>query len=194
MVNLKAIEEYDKFKTEFDEYKTKYEKILEEKKAVLSMIEKIEGRRREVFDKCLQEISKEFNTIFSIMTNGTASLELENPMNLESGLIVQANPRGKRLLNIDSMSGGEKTLTALAFLFAVQNYKPSPFYIFDEVDAALDKENTKIVVELIKKLSKNAQFLVITHNEQTIKSGDIVYGCTMLDGESKIVGLEMPKA
>ncbi|MDI6798589.1 MAG: AAA family ATPase [Candidatus Aenigmarchaeota archaeon] len=191
-VNFKAIEQYEKFKTEFDEYKKKYEKILEEKKAVLEMIEKIEERRREVFYKCLQDLSEKFNDIFNKMTGGTASLELEDPLNLESGLLIQANPAGKMLLNIDAMSGGEKTLTALAFLFAVQKYKPAPFYILDEIDAALDKENSKKVAELIKLLAKEAQFIVITHNDTTIKFGDRVYGVTMSEGESKIVGLEMP--
>ncbi|MEM7825663.1 MAG: AAA family ATPase [Candidatus Aenigmatarchaeota archaeon] len=191
-VNFKAIEQYEKFKTEFDEYKMKYEKILEEKKAVLEMIEKIEEKRREVFNKCLKELSEKFNEIFKKMTGGSASLELENPLDLESGLIIQANPGGKTLLNIDSLSGGEKTLTALAFIFAIQSYKPAPFYILDEIDAALDKENSKKVSELIKSFSKEAQFIVITHNDQTIKYGDRVYGVTMDKGESKILGLEMP--
>ncbi|MEM7825839.1 MAG: AAA family ATPase [Candidatus Aenigmatarchaeota archaeon] len=191
-VNFKAIEQYEKFKAEFDEYKKKYEKILEEKKAVLDMIEKIEEKRREVFNKCLKELSEKFNQIFKKMTGGNASLELENPLDLESGLIIQANPGGKTLLNIDSLSGGEKSLTALAFIFAVQSYRPAPFYILDEVDAALDKENSRKVAELIKSLSKDAQFIVITHNDETIKYGDRVYGVTMDRGESKILGLEMP--
>lgn len=194
LVNLKAIDEFEKFRAEFDEYKAKYEKILEEKKAVLEMIEKIEERRREVFYKCLNELSKEFNNIFVKMSGGTASLELENPQDLESGLVVRASPRGKTLLNIDAMSGGEKSLTALAFLFAIQKYKPAPFYVLDEVDAALDKENSKIVAELIKKLSRDNQFIVITHNDTTIRYGDRVYGCSMVSGESKIMGLELPKA
>jgi chromosome segregation ATPase len=191
-VNFKAIEQYEKFKTEFDEYKAKYEKILEEKKAVLNMIEQIETKRREVFNKCMQELSLKFDKLFKKMTGGTASLTLENPLDLESGLIIQVNPGGKMLLNIDAMSGGEKTLTALAFLFAVQEYKPAPFYVLDEVDAALDKENTKKVAELIKALSKEAQFIVITHNDTTITYGDRVYGCTMDAGETKILGLELP--
>jgi chromosome segregation protein len=193
LVNLKSIEEFDKFRTEFDEYKAKYEKILEEKKAVLDMIMKIEEKRKEVFLKCLREISNEFNNIFVKMTNGTASLELENPQNIESGLLIRASPRGKNVLNLDSMSGGEKSLTALAFLFAIQNYRPAPFYVLDEIDAALDKENSRIVAELIKKLSKDNQFIVITHNDHTIRFGDRVYGVSMIDGESKIMGIELPK-
>jgi len=192
-VNFKAIEQYDKFKDEFDEYKRKYEKILEEKKAVIGMMEKIEEKRREVFYKSLKEVSELFNELFKKMTNGSASLELENPLDLESGMIIQANPAGKMLLNIDSLSGGEKSLTALAFLFAVQKIKPAPFYILDEVDAALDKENSKKIAELITVLSKEGQFIVITHNDTMIKFGDSVYGCTMDDGETKIIGLELPK-
>jgi chromosome segregation protein len=192
-VNFKAIEQFEKFKTEFDVYKQKYEKILTEKKAVLDMIEQIEQKRREVFFKTLQEVSQKFDEMFKKMTGGTASLELENPNDLESGLMIQANPGGKMLLNIDAMSGGEKSLTALAFLFAVQEYKPAPFYILDEIDAALDKENSKKVAELLKMLSKEAQFIIITHNDATITYGDRVYGCTMDAGETKILGLELPK-
>jgi len=192
-VNFKAIEQFEKFSTEFDEYKQRYEKILSEKKAVLDMIEQVEQKRRGVFYKALQDVSQKFNDMFNKMTVGTASLELENPNDLESGLIIQANPGGKMLLNIDAMSGGEKSLTALAFLFAVQEYKPAPFYILDEVDAALDKENSKKVAELLKALSREAQFIVITHNDTMITYGDRVYGCTMDAGETKILGLELPK-
>ncbi|MEM5853750.1 MAG: AAA family ATPase [Candidatus Aenigmatarchaeota archaeon] len=192
-VNFKAIEQYEKFKEEFEGYKQKYEKILSEKKAVLEMIEQIEQKRREVFFKTLKDVSEKFNKMFNKMTGGNASLELEDPNDLESGLLIQANPAGKTLLNIDAMSGGEKSLTALAFLFAIQEYKPAPFYILDEIDAALDKENSKKVAELIKALSKEAQFIVITHNDTTITYGDRVYGCTMEDGETKILGIELPK-
>ena len=192
-VNFKAIEQYESFAVEFEEYKKRYEKILEEKKAVLDMIEQIEQKRKEVFYRALQEVGKKFGGMFNKMTGGQAALSLEDPSNLESGLIIQATPAGKRLLNIDLMSGGEKSLTALAFLFAVQEYRPAPFYILDEIDAALDKENSLKVASLIKDLSREAQFVVITHNEMTIKQGDRVYGVTMEGGESKIIGLELPK-
>jgi chromosome segregation protein len=109
-------------------------------------------------------------------------------------MLIQASPAGKRLINIDLLSGGEKTLTALAFLFALQRYKPAPFYILDEVDAALDKENTRRLGEFLQRVSKDAQFLVITHNDITVRYGDVVYGATLVDGETKLVGLEMPRA
>ena len=192
-VNFKAIEEFEKFKTEFDGYKEKYEKILEEKKAVLKMIEEIEEKRREIFYKTLEKVSNEFNVVYNKITGGTASLVLEDPNNLESGLIIQANPPGKKLLNIDAMSGGEKALTALAFLFALQRYRPSPFYVLDEVDAALDKENSQKISKWIKYMSKKSQFIVITHNDMTLKYADRIYGVTMDEGESKILALELPK-
>lgn len=193
LVNLKAIEEYDAFKVEFDELKSKYDKINEEKQAIQEMIEKIETKRKEVFYESLREIDNNFRRIFKDIVGGSASLELEDPMNIESGLLIEANPSGKSLVNIDAMSGGEKSLTALAFLFAVQMFKPAPFYILDEIDAFLDKMNTKKVVSLLKKLSKDEQFIVITHNDYTIKQGDKVYGVTMENGESKILGLELPE-
>jgi len=193
LVNLKAIGEFEKFKNEFEGYKEKYEKILEEKKAVIDMIAKIEEKRKEVFFGTLNELKEGFYDIFAKMLNGSATLELEDPNNLESGLLIKASPKGKTLLNIDAMSGGEKSLTALAFIFSIQNYKPAPFYILDEVDAALDKVNSKIVADMVKKLSKNAQFIIITHNDTTIKAADQVYGCSMVDGESKLMALELPK-
>jgi len=97
------------------------------------------------------------------------------------------------MINLDLMSGGEKSLTALAFIFAIQKYHAAPFYVLDEVDAALDKENSQKIAELIKSLSRDEQFIMITHNDQTIKYGDRVYGMTMDRGESKILGIELPK-
>ncbi len=193
LVNMRSIEEFDKFKSEFDGYKVKYEKILEEKKAVLDMIGKIEEKRKEVFFNTLNEVAREFNEIFVKMLKGDASLALEDPNNLESGLLIKASPKGKTLLNLDAMSGGEKSVTALAFLFAIQVHKPSPFYILDEIDAALDKENSKNVAEMIKEFSHNSQFIIITHNDTTIKYGDRVYGVSNIGGESKIMALELPK-
>ncbi|MBU5689771.1 MAG: AAA family ATPase [Candidatus Aenigmarchaeota archaeon] len=194
LVNLKAIEEYDAYKIEFDELKAKYDKINEEKQSILEMIEKIEEKRKQVFYETLAGVSENFQKVFKEITGGDASLDLEDPLNIESGLIIRANPTGKAILNIDAMSGGEKSVTALAFLFAVQMYKPAPFYILDEIDAFLDKINTKKIIDMIKKLSSKDQFIVISHNDYTVKQADKVYGVAMEDGESKILGLEMPNA
>ncbi|MEM5793549.1 MAG: AAA family ATPase, partial [Candidatus Aenigmatarchaeota archaeon] len=192
LVNMKAIEEYEKFKGEFDELKKKYDSIRDERDAIIEMIDKIENKKKEVFYDCLRSVDQNFKEIYRDLSNGEASLQLEDPMDIQSGLIIRANPGGKNLLSIDAMSGGEKTLVALAFLFALQRYKPAPFYILDEIDAALDKTNTKKITDLIKKMSSREQFIVITHNDYTIKEGDRVYGVSMEDGESKILGLELP--
>ncbi len=193
LVNLKAIEEYDAFKLEFDELKNKFDKINEEKSIIQEMIRRIEEKKMEVFYETLKGIDKNFKNVFKEIAGGESSLELEDPINIESGLLIQVSPGGKNLVNIDAMSGGEKSLAALAFLFGVQLYKPSPFYILDEVDAFLDKSNTKKIVNLVKKLSKEEQFIMISHNDYTIKEADKVYGITLEDGESKILGLELPQ-
>ncbi len=127
------------------------------------------------------------------LTGGQAELELEKAGDLTSGLLIKASPPGKKLLNIDAMSAGEKTLTAFAFLFAIQRHKPAPFYMLDEADATLDKTNSKRVAELIKKQSKLAQFIVISHNDTIVREADQIYGVTMEDGESKVLAIKLPE-
>lgn len=192
-VNMKAIEDYESLKMLYDDLKEKTEMIVKEKNAILQMVEKIESRRREVFMLTFDAINKNFGELFQEVGEGTAHMELEDLNDIRSGLIIRARPKGKNMLSIDSMSGGEKTLTALAFLFAVQMYKPAPFYILDEVDAALDKINSKKIGTLIKKQSSKAQFIVITHNDVTIKMADQVYGISMEDGVSKVIAIRMPE-
>jgi len=192
-VNLKAIEEFDSFKQEFDDFKTKVDKIVEEKNSIERTIIDIENKKREMFTITMEKIARHFKKIYAELTKGEADLRLENLGDMDSGLLIYASPPGKRLLNIDSMSTGEKTLTAFAFLFAIQNHKPAPFYILDEADASLDKANTKLVSDLIKRHSELAQFIIISHNDQLIKEADQVYGVSMEDGESKIMGIQLPE-
>ncbi len=190
-INMKAVEEYRQMKIVFDELKEKVEKLSLERDKIVEMIADIESKRKETFSKTLSAVAEQFRKVFNDLTGGTADLRLEED-NLESGLIIEASPAGKKLLNIDSMSGGEKTLVALAFLFALQRFKPAPFYVLDEVDAALDKSNAKKVVELIKKYSETSQFIVISHNDSTIQAADCVYGVSMDNGESRLLGIKMP--
>ncbi len=192
-INLKAIEDFEAFKTEFDDFKEKVDKIVSERNSIIETMMKIEERRKEVFLSCLESIKKHFKEVYNELTGGEASLELEDPNNIDSGLLIKAQPPGKKLLHIDSMSGGEKTLTAFAFLFAIQRHKPTPFYILDEADAALDKKNSNLVAKLIKRHSKDAQFIIISHNDAIIKEADQVYGVSMQDGESKIFGIKLPE-
>ena len=189
-INMKALEEYNQQKIVYDELKAKVDKLTEERNKIFEIISEIEGRRKDAFTKTLEGIREQFKIVFKDLTGGDADLRLSGGM--DSGLLIEASPAAKKLLNIDSMSGGEKTLTALAFLFAIQRFRPAPFYILDEIDAALDKPNTKKAVELIKKYSLNSQFIVITHNDATIQAADCVYGVSMEEGESKLVGIRMP--
>jgi len=193
IVNLKAIEEYETLKKEFDALKEKYERVLEEKKAVLKMIDEIDNKRREVFLSTLEKVSKEFNDVINKMVGGEGYLTLEDVNNLESGLLIKVKLPDKGEVEIDSLSGGEKSIVALAFLFALQRYKPSPFYLMDEIDAALDKENSLKVAKWLKEASKESQFIIITHNDITLKFADKIYGCTLEEGETKILSVELPR-
>lgn len=193
-VNMKALEDFDALKEEFDEFREKVDKIVIEKESIENTLNTIEEKRMETFTKTLEEIARYFREVYSELTDGEAALELDDPEDIASGLMIRASPPGKKLLNIDSMSGGEKTLTAFTFLFAIQRHKPTPFYMLDEADATLDKTNTKKVAELIRKQSALAQFIAISHNDSLIREADQVYGVTMEEGESKIMGIKLPES
>ncbi len=190
-INWRAVEEYEKAKQDFEEFKEKYEKIVQERQDIIKLINEIEEKKREVFMKTFNKVSAKFAEVFYNLTGGNATLELEND-DINAGLIIKANPKGGRPINIDALSGGEKSITALAFIFALQFYRMAPFYVLDEVDAALDKENSKKFAQYVKKLSKNTQFIVITHNDQTLKLADRIYGVTMENGESKVLMVKLP--
>lgn len=192
-VNLKSLKEFDAIMEEFQEFKEKVDKIAEERQAIQDSIDSIESRRRETFNLTLHAIDKNFKTVYRELTGGDASLTLEDERNVDTGMLIKASPGGKRLLQIDSMSGGEKTLTAFSFLFALQKHKPAPFYILDEADATLDKVNTQKLVSLLKKQSKEAQFLIISHNDTLVRQADQIFGVTMANGESKVMGVELPE-
>ena len=189
-VNMKAIEKYELLKKEYDDMTGKLEILKDERQSIFDLMEKIEKRKREVFMETYDVVKKNFEEIFAKLSEGTGTLILDNPKDIsESGLIIEASPRGKKLLNIDALSGGEKTLTSSAFLLALQQYKPSSFYIVDEIDAALDKENS---VKLAKMLSEAAaQFILITHNDNVMKFADAVVGVSMQEGVSQVVGVKL---
>ncbi len=192
-VNLKAIDDFELIFKEFDAFKQKLDRIVAERQAVEQTIAQIEAKRLETFTTTLNDIARHFRDVYRELTGGQAELELEKAGDLTSGLLIKASPPGKKLLNIDAMSAGEKTLTAFAFLFAIQRHKPAPFYMLDEADATLDKTNSKRVAELIKKQSKLAQFIVISHNDTIVREADQIYGVTMEDGESKVLAIKLPE-
>ena len=191
-VNLKAIEEFAMINVEFEELKKKLDNLLEEKDAVMNIVQDVEKRRYEKFMETFNGISSNFTRIYKDLSGGDGLLKLEIENNIDSGLVIEANPSGKRIINLDAMSGGEKTLTSLAFLFSVMQHYSAPFYVLDEIDAALDKANTKKIANLVKKYSKEVQFIVITHNALTIAESDKIFGVSMEGGISKVFGIEMP--
>ena len=191
-VNLRSIEEYEKFKEEFEKFKEKIDKLKEEKDEVESLIEDIESKKKEKFMETLDVLSEEFKNIFEKLFNGgRADLKLEEDGNIDSGLVMKAKPPEKDPHVIDSLSGGEKTLTAIAFVFAIQEYKSSPFYVMDEIDAALDKKYSKRVSDLLKDYAEESQLIMISHNEETVRHADRAYGVSMRDGISKIRSIDL---
>jgi len=192
-VNVKAIEEYQSIAVEFEEMKKKLDGLIGEKNSIVTTIADIETRRKEKFSTVMNEIAKYFSQIYYDMVGGTGTVRLEDPNNIDSGLVIESSPAGKRVVDLDLMSGGEKTMASLGFLFAILQHYASPFYVLDEVDAALDKVNKKRVADLVKKYSKKTQFIVISHDDVTISAADKVFGIANQDGVSKVFGLELPK-
>lgn len=191
-VNLRSIDEYKKFKKEYEEFKEKVDKLKDEKIEVENLIEEIESKKKEKFTDALEALSEEFNNIFQkLFDGGKASLELEEEGNIDSGLLMKAKPPEKDPHVIDSLSGGEKTLTAIAFVFAIQEYKPSPFYIMDEIDAALDEKHSKRVSDLLRDYAEDSQLIMVSHNEETVRHADRAYGVSMRDGVSKIRSIDL---
>jgi len=190
-VNMKAMTNFGELRKEVDDIQQKATKLSDERLAVLDMIDKIEVKRTGVFMECFNEINKNFKEIFFKFFNSEGNLSFSNPQKpLESGLMVDAKYKG-RLQNIDSMSGGEKTLTALAFMFAIQLYSPAPFYAFDEADAALDKENSLKMSNLIEKIAQKSQFIAITHNDVITKKSDQIIGVARGKDDSSVIGLKL---
>ena len=169
-VNLKAIEEYDIVKERFDEIDMRRQTIQRERKSIMDAIEKIELEKTRTFMKAYHEINREFSRIFQKLSpGGSSKMLLDRPDKpFEGGISIEARPRGKKISSLEILSGGEKTLVALSFIFAVQEFYPAPFYILDEIDAALDGPNVHRVSMLLREFSQQAQFLVISHREEFI--------------------------
>ena len=195
-VNMKAIEDFEVVERRYLELKSKREQVVAEKESIEEFIEEIEGQKRNVFMQTLSEIAKNFSELFAKLSpGGSARLILENPEDpFAGGLEIEAKPAGKDVKRIEAMSGGEKALTALAFVFAIQRYKPAPFYLFDEIDAHLDDANVKRVADLIKEASQNSQFIVITLRDVMMANADKIIGVSMRNGVSRVVALSLEKA
>lgn len=193
-VNMRALEIYETVEKEYGILTEKKTTLLKERDSVLALMGEIEGKKKELFVASLNTVNEQFKRIFSqITTKGESYLELENPQDpFSEGLRINVKITGNKFLDIRSLSGGEKTMTALAFLFAIQEHEPASFYVLDEVDAALDKGNSEKLAKLIRSYCSKAQYLVISHNDAIIAEGDVLHGVSMNQeaGLSNIVSLK----
>jgi chromosome segregation protein len=188
----------------YEQEKRELEKLIEEKNDLIkaeddliNLIEQINKNAQEKFTETFEQIRLNFLSIFRelFQEGDEAELKLvvdpDNPDPLDAKIDIIAKPRGKRPQLIDLLSGGEKTLTAIALLFAIYQVKPSPFCILDEVDAPLDDANIDRFVKIIRKFSKETQFIIVTHNKRTMEAADSMYGVTMAEeGISTIVNVK----
>jgi chromosome segregation protein len=190
-VNLKAPEMYEVRKKDVEEAQKKVETLENEKTSILGMIEEIEAKKLGVFMETLDAVDKNFEQLFGYIFEGSTKLYLSNPKDpFNSGLQIDVH-LGNKKHNLDSMSGGQKSLIALILLFAIQMRTPMSFYVFDEIDVALDKENSKKLSKLIKELSQNSQFIVVSHNDSLIAAADTAIGVVHNSNESQVVGVQL---
>ena len=193
-VNVNAIEDYRNLMERYTFLKTQHDDLVEAEKTLLGIIEELDTSMRKQFNEKFAQINREFDKVFKeLFGGGKGSLELiEDEDVLEAGILVIAQPPGKKLVNMMQMSGGEKSLTAICLLFAIQNLKPSPFCLLDEIEAALDENNVTRFAKYLHKLTKNTQFIVITHRRGTMEKADRLYGITMQEkGISTLVSVNL---
>ncbi|MCK4682393.1 AAA family ATPase, partial [Candidatus Bipolaricaulota bacterium] len=191
-VNMRAIEEYADYEKEYETFREKVDALEREKHEIELLIGEIEERKKERFLDTLETINGQFNRIFEkLFEGGHASLELDEPGNISSGLLIKANPPDKEPHVIDSLSGGEQALVATAFIFALQEYQRAPFFILDEIDAALDLMNVMRLARMLREYAQRIQVIVVSHSEETVRHADRAYGVTIKDGASQILALNL---
>lgn len=193
-VNVNAIEEYKTLMERYTFLKEQHDDLIIAEETLVHIIDQLDHEMRKQFNEKFALISKEFDKVFKeLFGGGKGTLELSGDEDvLEAGVSIVAQPPGKKLQNMMQMSGGEKALTAISLLFAIQNLKPSPFCLLDEIEAALDENNVVRFAKYLNKLKKNTQFIVITHRRGTMEQVDRLYGITMQEkGVSTLVGVDL---
>jgi chromosome segregation protein len=193
-VNMLALDEYDEQSKRHEFLKEQVEDLVSAKEDLKSTITRINATARKLFTETLDDVRTNFKAVFQeLFEGGEADVRLEEDVDpLEANIVIKARPRGKKILSIQQLSGGERALTAISLLFSLYLVKPSPFCILDEVDAPLDDANIGRFLKMIRKFSETTQFVVITHNKLTMEAADILYGVTMeRPGVSQIVGVNL---
>ena len=197
MVNLAAIEEYERVNTRYEFLTKQKEDLLKAEDTLLEIMNEMDDVMKEEFSNTFTQISKEFKQVFKeLFGGGNAELKLTDPNNLlTTGVEIVASPPGKKLTTISLLSGGEKTLTAISLLFAILNVRTVPFCLFDEVEAALDEANVSEFGKYLNHYKNKTQFLIITHKKKTMEYANTLYGITMQEsGVSKLVSVKLNEA
>ena len=193
-VNVNAIEEYKSVSERYEFLKTQHDDMIEAEESLMKVVAELDEGMRVQFTTKFEEIKVEFDKVFKeLFGGGRGTIELvEGEDILEAGILIISQPPGKKLQNMMQLSGGEKALTAIALLFAIQNLKPSPFCLLDEIEAALDDSNVGRYANYLHKLTKHTQFIVITHRRGTMSAADRLYGITMQEkGVSALVSVDL---
>ena len=193
-VNVNAIEEYKELSERHTFLNAQHEDLVEAEKTLLKIIDELDIGMRHQFEEKFAQIREEFDKAFKeLFGGGKGTIELDEEEDiLEAGIRIISQPPGKKLQNMMQLSGGEKALTAIALLFAIQNLKPSPFCLLDEIEAALDDSNVTRYARYLHKLTKNTQFIIITHRRGTMTAADRLYGITMQEkGVSTLVSVNL---
>jgi len=196
-VNLRAVEEYQAMKERYDFLMEQVEDLRESKTSLLKVVRAIDREIVRIFRETFDEVNQHFQELFEMLfPQGRAELTLSDPTDLlNTGVEVEAQPRGKRLKKLSLLSGGETSLTSLAFLFAIFKTRPSPFYFLDEVEAALDDVNLHRFLSMLKEFKGDSQLIVITHQKRTMEIADILYGVSMqASGISRVVSQKLDEA
>ena len=190
-VNMRAIDEYDSVNDRQMELVGRRDTLFNEREELLTRIDQYEKLKRDTFMEAYNGINENFTKVFFELADGHGELILENPNDpFAGGMTLRAQPKGKNILRLEAMSGGEKSLTALAFIIAIQGYRPAPFYVFDEVDQNLDGWNVERVAERVEKSAAAAQFIVISLRKPMLEQSDRIVGVTQLEGTTSITGVK----
>ena len=195
-INVNAIEEYQQIGERYDVMTTQYEDIKKSEEMIAEIVEELDNNMRNQFDQNFNKIKEQFEIVFKkLFGGGKADLQLvetEDQGVLDAGVAIVVQPPGKKLGNMMQLSGGEKALTAIALLFAIQNLKPSPFCLLDEIEAALDESNVDRYAEYLRNLTNETQFILITHRRGTMEKADRLYGITMQEkGITSLVSVDL---
>jgi chromosome segregation protein len=192
-VNMLALEEYDRTQTRLEELTQKLRTLEEERTELLLRIENFTTLRQRAFKEAFDAVNLNFQSIFATLSDGDGYLQLDDPQDpFNGGLNLVAHPKGKPVQRLASMSGGEKSLTALSFIFALQRYRPSPFYAFDEVDMFLDGSNVERLSRMIKQQAEQAQFIVVSLRRPMIESAQRTIGVTQARGaHTQVLGISL---